>query len=451
MKPPYQCLQFGRDFLIAARGGRIYTFRVTDGSHISTWRHPTILKASEVSKAAGSSERGSENLPVTPLTEMSEEPEADQSEPPSKRRRVEGEDEQLEPEADQDGHLLNIKGNGAQEVQHEPMTAVDGRKKGLGRKARKQANKERSRQSRQYHRRPFAPKPSDIPTVSVLNTSSTQDQGFHVIAVTGQDKTIWVFELTEDGVLNELSRRTMPKRPSSIAITTGMKPSIICADKFGDVYSLPLLITIEQTLALGDVPTEKSAAASPSPAPKLFTPQANELTVHSKKNLDALRQQRRDRTKYQRSAANTGNAEFTNFKHTLLLGHVSLLTDVACPMYKGRPYLLTADRDEHIRVSRGEPQAHVIETFCLGHMQFVSKLLCIPGKDAPILVSAGGDDDIFVWSWVEGRLLQKVPLLAHVQSFLRGCGREPVTKVAVTGLVYLDPDHGDGVIVTCER
>lgn len=49
---------------------------------------------------------------------------------------------------------------------------------------------------------------------------------------------------------------------------------------------------------------------------------------------------------------------------TLILGHTSLLT--AFLLSPDETHIITADRDEHIRVSCF-PQGHEIESFCLGH------------------------------------------------------------------------------------
>jgi tRNA (guanine-N(7)-)-methyltransferase subunit TRM82 len=49
---------------------------------------------------------------------------------------------------------------------------------------------------------------------------------------------------------------------------------------------------------------------------------------------------------------------------TLVLGHASLLTAMA--LTQDEKYIITADRDEHIRVSH-YPEGYDIERFCLGH------------------------------------------------------------------------------------
>jgi WD40 repeat protein len=198
----------------------------------------------------------------------------------------------------------------------------------------------------------------------------------------------------------------MPKRPCAIAITPrgSTDPTILCADKFGDVYSLPLH-PLPQPVS-GDTKAGSSVSQIQS-TPKRFVPSANNLTVHTARNLRALENQLRTTNK---PSEKTG----PNFEHQLLLGHVSMLTDIAyvqlnefeSPHGKSGSYILTADRDEHIRVSRGPPQAHIIETFCLGHKEFVSKL-CIPRFLPTTLISGGGDGFLYVWSWAKGSVLQK--------------------------------------------
>lgn len=59
---------------------------------------------------------------------------------------------------------------------------------------------------------------------------------------------------------------------------------------------------------------------------------------------------------------------------TLVLGHASLLTSFL--LSNDEKYIITADRDEHIRVS-WYPQGYVIERYCLGHTKCVGFIVRI--------------------------------------------------------------------------
>ena len=206
----------------------------------------------------------------------------------------------------------------------------------------------------------------------------------------------------------------MPKRPCSITLTTDEK-SILCADKFGDVYALPFENVPIETHQTPDACQLMETDAPP--VEKKFIPAANNLTIHTKTNQRALLNQQ-----------NTTNQmkvrKVITFAHELLLGHVSLLTDLVYVTVPNRSsngikacdYIVTADRDEHIRVSRGLSQSHVIENYCLGHTSFVSRL-CVPKWNTTLLISGGGDNYLLLWDWLAGRIIQKVeitPLLyAH--------------------------------------
>jgi len=207
----------------------------------------------------------------------------------------------------------------------------------------------------------------------------------------------------------------MPKRPCSIAVTPDSK-TIISADKFGDVYSLPLLPSPDAAHHAGAVPSK----------PRRF--QANEFTVHTKNNRQILKIQQQPQPLPE---ATTTQHEQAAADYVLILGHVTLLTAVELAAHEGRPYILTADRDEHIRVSRGLPQAHIIEGYCLGHSEFVSRL-CIPAEQPEVLVSGGGDNDLFVWDWRRGLPLSRTPLLPLVREVVGGA-----EKLAVSGLYSL--------------
>ena len=222
----------------------------------------------------------------------------------------------------------------------------------------------------------------------------------------------------------------MPKRPCAIILTPD-DSTILCADKFGDVYSLPLMGELNEDITKsisidGDL-NDKINGSHRKP----FVPSANSLTVHTKRNQEALRQQQKiKKPKVEKKAL--------NFDYRLLLGHVSLLTDIACvslpsPSRKPREYILTSDRDEHIRISRGIPQAHVIEAYCLGHTEFISKLCVIPAHPQ-LLLSGGGDDYLTLWDWPSGSIRQKIDLRGHVEDIRRKYNMKMISTKASMGI-----------------
>lgn len=233
------------------------------------------------------------------------------------------------------------------------------------------------------------------------------------------------------------SHRPMPKRPCSLAFTADGQ-TILSADKFGDVYALPLIPQEER----GSESTPALESSTPAPVSSQALG-ANVFTVHSQRNRRALEDQQRQR---EANVPRKLPKEGPKFAHEILLGHVSLLTCVLTANdSKNRPYIITADRDEHIRVSRGMPQPHVIETYCLGHGSFVNAL-CTARPRPAILISGGGDNELFVWDWLAGKLLGTVDLLTHVRTV-----SPDATKVAVTKLVAYEAGVECCVVAICER
>lgn len=232
----------------------------------------------------------------------------------------------------------------------------------------------------------------------------------------------------------------MPKRPCALDFTPD-RVTILVADKFGDVYALPLIPS-----GAPETPTPSARDCTPA-TPVPFRPQANELTVHSKRNLRALLDQRKAVLQPSEKPA------AASFEHTLLLGHVSMLTGIthATDPHTGRPYIITADRDEHLRVSRGVlSQAHVIEGFCFGHDEFISRI-CIPPASPELLLSAGGDDEIYLWEWCAGRLITKANVLSHVQEIRPEANRVAVSFLCAHGSGSGGSEPSHHVFVFCER
>merc|ERR1719209_2382994 len=80
----------------------------------------------------------------------------------------------------------------------------------------------------------------------------------------------------------------------------------------------------------------------------------------------------------------------------LLLGHLSMLLDLRITL--DSKFVITADRDEKIRVSNF-PNSYNIHNYCLGHGDFVTSL-GILSED--FLLSGSGDGTVRVWRFLEG-------------------------------------------------
>ena len=253
-------------------------------------------------------------------------------------------------------------------------------------------------------------------------------------------------------------------------VLTPDESTLLCADKFGDVYSLPLMGQTHEPVLCSADDKQGLENGSNEPPEREFVPSATSLTVHTKGNREALRQQQKIKNP-------KAEKKPLNFDHQLLLGHVSLLTDVICVSIsssnKKRNYILSSDRDEHIRVSRGIPQAHIIEGYCLGHTEFISKL-CIPPAHPHLLISGGGDETLLLWDWRSGKIRQKLDLRRPVEDLKRQREFDPASakpiirdqeaavggdledKFAISNIRVYDwrrskaNELETGIIITCE-
>ena len=160
MPHPYQCLlycsrpgQAEAGILVASSGPYIHTFNVHNGTHISTW--PSGQELGKASKDDATAELGSG---VTGKTETHQE------DPQRPRKR-----QKLSPPRDDSASSAEIVVNGGD------------------------ADDEHARL-----KQAISP-----PVIKLAGTSD----GRHVVAVTGEDKCIRVFELPEDGCLIQLSER----------------------------------------------------------------------------------------------------------------------------------------------------------------------------------------------------------------------------------------------------
>jgi len=180
---------------------------------------------------------------------------------------------------------------------------------------------------------------------SLIRQIASSPDGSHVATVS-DDKVLRVYSIEP---LQLLSSRPLSKRASHISFAG--PTDILVTDKVGDVYRYPL---------------EPRTSAKPRPT-------ATELASDPSKNPDA----------------------------DLMLGHVSLITQHLITPDGKR--IITADRDEHIRISR-YPRADVVDKFLFGSNGFISALH-IPQSRPDVLITAGGENSMRFWDWRNGKSL----------------------------------------------
>lgn len=167
MTLPYQCVAaIGPGGIVAAtRGTSIFTF-ASNGSLISSWEHP----ATQQRGPAGGDIKADA---------VGEAIERDENESPSKKRKIETD--------------VGVQAVAAEQKDEPTPTPSEAKSK----------DQKHTRRGRN------ATRPSDLgaseqPYVNLLKTTST---GSHLVAVTGTDKAVWVFEHDGKGQLKELSQR----------------------------------------------------------------------------------------------------------------------------------------------------------------------------------------------------------------------------------------------------
>lgn len=163
MFAPYQCLEVAGNFLVAATGNELHTFNLETGDRVSAFAVPAPVIDTKASQKADKEEE-KVVLDITPDSEAN--PEAGSDNPPAKRRKI-SDDEKKEVETE--------------------ASTTEG----------KQNGRPKAKQLRPANDGSVAP--------NFIALASTKD-GRHVIGVTGEDKSVRVFE-HENGVLKQISER----------------------------------------------------------------------------------------------------------------------------------------------------------------------------------------------------------------------------------------------------
>ncbi|KAG8730808.1 tRNA (guanine-N(7)-)-methyltransferase non-catalytic subunit trm82, partial [Ceratobasidium sp. 428] len=196
------------------------------------------------------------------------------------------------------------------------------------------------------------------------------DGMFSHLVTSGDDKRLRVWNVEK---LEELSSREIPKRANVLKLSKDGQ-TILAADKFGDIFCYPL--------------TPKETKSVP-------TTQPSDNTAATSKSISV--------------------AMHDNPEGTLVLGHVSIVT--AFILTPDEKLIVSADRDEHVRVS-WYPDGWDVEKYCMGHKKFISALE-IPTSVPQILISGGGDPELYIWDYRAGKLLTRIPVWEKVRPFLK--------------------------------
>jgi tRNA (guanine-N(7)-)-methyltransferase subunit TRM82 len=205
------------------------------------------------------------------------------------------------------------------------------------------------------------PIPSSSASTFIRQLAISPDSKYAVTV--SNDKGLRVYDLVNK---THLSTRYLTKKPSSVTFTdksntdTGL--DIIVSDKVGDCYLYPLVPR--------DISSDKV---------KIMDIQADPTL---------------------------------NPEATYLLGHVSVLTSHILTEDKEGKWLITADRDEHIRVTR-YPNTYVIDKYLFGSDGFVSSIH-IPVGSPELLLSAGGEGVMRIWNWKTGKQVGSVDIAESV-------------------------------------
>eukprot|EP01111_Echinosteliopsis_oligospora_P000933 TRINITY_DN1115_c1_g1_i3.p1 TRINITY_DN1115_c1_g1~~TRINITY_DN1115_c1_g1_i3.p1 ORF type:complete len:405 (+),score=129.58 TRINITY_DN1115_c1_g1_i3:71-1285(+) len=199
----------------------------------------------------------------------------------------------------------------------------------------------------------------------------------------GDDKSVKVWKHDKGHHWSCLSSRKIGKKTTA-ALFSHDDETVVFSDKFGDVYSFPAQSPSPSSSSSSTTTTTTSSSSPSSSSSSSTTTAADSAT---------------DKSNDKGKVKNKDTEGSQN-----IMGHYASITDMT--MTPDGKYLITADKDEHIRVSHF-PHAFDISCYCLSHKEFVSRIFTAHSlKDN--LISGSGDGSLRLWNWTNGHLLDTV-------------------------------------------
>ena len=173
MRIPYSQVHVSGDIIFAARSGQIHTFSLESRELLDTWKHPDVFKVTEALKGGALEAEDAEPADVP-----------EESEPPAKRQRT---------ISDEDVSTSNVtEGVPNTGGKTRDVTEESGRKG-------KRAKGKRQGKTQRIH--------SGVPDRPIVTHLTSANDGKYLLAVTGHDKTVWVFEHDGQGHIKVLAQR----------------------------------------------------------------------------------------------------------------------------------------------------------------------------------------------------------------------------------------------------
>ncbi|KAK6201193.1 WDR repeat protein putative transfer RNA methyltransferase [Scheffersomyces amazonensis] len=241
------------------------------------------------------------------------------------------------------------------------------------------------------------PGPGAPPIYNYIRSLYLSHQDKYLIGISDSDKSVLVFEIDYQNNENciNLIKRQIFPKRPSSITVDEEDDTIIVADKFGDVYSMDIKGPV--------IDDEKKLAP--------------------------------------------------------ILGHVSMLSEVLIVKRNAKKFIITGDRDEHIRITN-YPKTYVVKDWLFGadHKEFIS-VLNIPKFDDSLLISGGGDDFISLWNWHESKFITKFSIKDYVTQFLtdshlppeRFLTEESEREMCISELIVLTSDSKHYIVILCEN